>query len=109
MSTINVIPGGLTGGLIQEVTGFERLIFPDQTISFEPSRMYRIRARIKNTVRPADPAKNKARVWVEGLAADGATLVDANGEDTNGNQYFVAAEMVDMGGLDLDVWYDFTG
>lgn len=109
MSTIETLSGGVTGGNILEVAGYERILFDNLLTPFEPSKLYRIRARIKNTVRPADPARNLIRVGVEGLAADGATLVDANGEDTNGNQYFVAAEMVDMGALDLDVWYDFTG
>jgi hypothetical protein len=110
MSTIETIPGGgLMGADIIQVTGYERIVYPELMAAFEPSKLYRIHGRIKNTVRPADTAKNKIRVGLEGMAVDGETLVDKDGGTSVEGQYFVASELIDMQAKTLDAWYEFTG
>jgi hypothetical protein len=96
MSTITTVQAGITGGQVLEVSGYERIVYPELQTAFEPSKLYRIRARVNSTVRPSDSARNKIRILVEGLAADGETLVDKDGGISFEGQYFVAAELFDM-------------
>ncbi len=110
MSSIVVVEeAGITGGSVLEVSGYERITWPDLRVPFDPSQLYRVSARIKNTVRPSQPDRNKIRVGVEGIAADGVTLVDTAGLDSPADQYFVAAEMIDLQQWDIDTWISRTG
>lgn len=110
MSTITVIEGaGIYGGAVIEVSGYERLAFPELRTPFDPSKLYRVSARLTNTVRPSDPARNKIRVGVEGFAADGVTPVDRDGLEAADRQFFVAADLVDLQQVDLEAWLDCAG
>lgn len=109
MSEISEVRSGITGDVVQEVVGFERLVFDDQIVKFDPSRLYRIRARIKPTAGPSESLGNLIRVGIEGIASDGKTLVGTDGTQSVEDQYFVAADDIDLDGYSLDSWSEFTG
>ncbi|MCW2278742.1 hypothetical protein [Heliophilum fasciatum] len=75
-------------------------------IPFDATKVYVIKARIRQSV---DPTAGGAAcfVGVEGLAADGLTLINAAGADAHTGQYFYASN-----GTPLTVaggWQTFTG
>lgn len=80
-----------------------------QNIPYDPSKLYRIRARVRMTVAPTDATKDLVYFGVEGVAADGVTLVNTGGTNSAGSQHYVAANGVDMGAYALGSWQEFTG
>lgn len=94
------------GGKVGRATGYCVMEWPDN-IPFDPSRLYRIAFKVRMTTAPSDPTKNLIYLGVTGVAADGTTRVNINGEDTITSQAYVAAR-----GLGLSVgtaWGEYVG
>jgi len=97
------------GGLVYQVAGGQRWLEFPVNIPFDPDRLYKIQVKVRMTAAPTDSAKDLFYCGVNGIAIDGTTRVDQNGLNTTGNQFFIAAHAVDMGGYTLSQWQTFTG
>ena len=84
----SIVPSGEAGGKALRVVGHRWRVFP-QNIPFDPSKLYRIRARFRPIAHSTDPAKEAVFIGVQGVAADGVTLVNVAGVNTTSNQHYV--------------------
>ncbi|HEX2093313.1 MAG TPA: hypothetical protein VHG28_12975 [Longimicrobiaceae bacterium] len=101
----SAVAEGQAGGKALRASGYTWMAFP-QNIPFDPSKLYRIRTRVRQVT---DPTTGGRGIWVgvEGVAADGVTLVNAAGTNQWDSQHYVAAAGA---GLAAGAgWTDFTG
>ena len=70
------------------------------TIPFDPTALYRVKARIRRT-------HGIGTTWIglAGVAADGSTLVNASGSNSHSSQHYVAA----AGAAPASSWTEYTG
>jgi len=89
-STTIVDGVGEAGGKVLECYKCTWLIYK-HNIPYDPTKLYRFRVRVRQTVDPTDPSKNRFYAGFEGVAADGVTLVNVVGQSSHSSQhYFVA-------------------
>ncbi|MHC1728585.1 MAG: phage tail protein [Syntrophobacteraceae bacterium] len=79
---------GMSGGPVFNNGGeYAWLAYPDN-IPFDPSKLYKMRVRVRKT---AGAGNKTFYCGVEGVAADGVTLVNASGANLHTSQHFVCA------------------
>jgi hypothetical protein len=94
---------GITGGKVLSTTQYAWYAFPNN-IAFDPSKLYRMRTRVRKT---SGAGGSQVYVGVEGVAADGTTLVNTAGANLPSNQHYIC-----VSGNNLAVsstWSEFTG
>jgi hypothetical protein len=94
---------GVAGGRVLDTTSYIWEAYP-QNIPFDPSKLYRMRARVRKT---AGAGGSQVFVGVEGVASDGTTLVNATGANLPSSQHYVC-----LNGLNVGVssnWVTYTG
>lgn len=100
-----VAGAGVAGGNVLECVAQVWARAPDN-IPYDPSKLYRLRARIRQTVAPT-VGGSAIYIGVEGVGADGVTLVSTSGTNNTGGQHYVAANGSTLAaGGD---WGEFTG
>ncbi|MGE5732674.1 MAG: hypothetical protein ACM37U_12070 [Gemmatimonas sp.] len=104
----SIVASGVAGGQALRVVGHRWRVFP-QNIPFDPSKLYRIRARLRPITHATDPAKEQVFIGVQGVAADGVTLVNIAGVNTTSNQHYVCVPGTSINSQPLGNWLDFTG
>ena len=72
----------------------------DANIPFDPTALYRVKARLRRT-----HGSGTAYVGLAGVAADGTTLVNSVGAATHSSQHYVAAAGASPGSS----WTEYTG
>lgn len=107
--TDSTVSTGRAGGNALRVAGGQNWREWSSNIPFDPSKLHRIRARVRMTVAPTDSAKDLVYFGVNGIAGDGTTRVNRTGANDASNQHYIAASAKDMGALTLNTWYEFTG
>lgn len=98
------IGSGTFGGRVLQVASGSRALVHAQNIPIDPLGLYRMTARIRQTVVPTN--SNNDGIWLgfRGIAADGVTPVYAGGAD-----HYVVAAQLDMGLALLGEWVTVTG
>lgn len=96
--------GGETGGTLLKAVGYVWKVFP-YNIPYDPSKLYRIRTRIRQVI--ADAGKAHTYVGVEGVAANGTTLVNTEGLNEHTQQQYVCLNNEEVT-VDTDL-HEFTG
>jgi hypothetical protein len=104
----SIVASGESGGKALRVVGHRWRVFP-QNIPFDPSKLYRIRARFRPIAHSTDPIKENVYIGVQGVAADGITLVNISGVNTHGSQHYVCVAGLNIGAQALGSWLEFTG
>jgi hypothetical protein len=104
----SIVPDGETGGKALRIVGHRWRAFP-QIIPFDPSKLYRIRARFRPIAHASDPTRETVYVGVQGVAADGVTLVSTHGDNTTGNQHYVCVAGFSLSTQPLGAWIERTG
>jgi hypothetical protein len=104
----SIVASGEAGGKALRVVGFRWRVFP-QNIPFDPSKLYRIRGRFRPIAHSSDPVKENAYIGVEGVAADGVTLVNTAGQNTTSGQHYVCVAGLNTNAQPLGTWLEFTG
>ncbi|KKM85646.1 hypothetical protein LCGC14_1286960 [marine sediment metagenome] len=100
---------GQAGGRVLQAAGNGDWRAYPENIPFDPSKLYRIRCRVRQTANPADPAKDLFYCGVEGVAADGVTAVNRTGAASWGTQHWICAQGEDGGAWGLNTWVEYTG
>jgi hypothetical protein len=109
VSNISYPNNGKTGGRTFRATGGETFIAANTRVAFEESWLYRFRCRVRMVVAPADPAKDLFSMGIEGVAADGSTIVGTDGTADYTKAHWIVAAAGDMGGFSLGAWQEFGG
>jgi len=77
-----------------------------ENIPFDPKRLYRIRAQVRQAKDPSAGKQKAIWIGVAGIASDGNTYINVNGANRFSSQhYFAAASDV----LPVGTWQEFTG
>ncbi|MFJ8934029.1 hypothetical protein ACIRLA_46440 [Streptomyces sp. NPDC102364] len=88
------------GNLLRD-TGYHLREYPDN-IELDPTALYRIAFR----VRSSGTTPPQTYLGISGIAADGTTRVNGNGDDSPGAQYFAAAQRAT---LPESGWTEYVG
>jgi hypothetical protein len=102
--TITYPNNGVVGGKALRTDGHLWMAYPGN-IPFDPARLYRFRARVRQISAPTDPAKDIFYFGFEGIAADGVTLVSTSGSGGYGNAHYAGS----VSSWVNDVWVEKTG
>lgn len=78
--------GGQAGGSVLRAVGYTWQEW-GTNIPFDPSRLYKLRFRVRQTVDPTTGGK-LIFAGLAGVAADGATMVNINGSNDHGSQHY---------------------
>lgn len=103
------VTAGMRGGKALQAAGGRAWRAYKYNIPYDPDRLYRLTARVRMTVAPSDPAKDLVYIGLEGVAADGTTLLNRNGANLSSTQHYHAASAFDMGGVPVGTWKYFFG
>jgi hypothetical protein len=98
------VGSGTLGGKVLQVAGGSRALVYAQNIPIDPLGLYRMTARIRQTVAPTNSNNDGVYLGFRGIAADAVTPVFAGGAD----HYPVAANL-DLGLALLGEWITVTG
>ena len=98
---------GSYGGYVYRVGGVRWRSYPGN-IPYHPEKKYRMMTRARR-IATVDPTKHFFYCGVNGVAADGVTLVNAVGANSASAQHYICASNVDASAWPLNVWQDFTG
>ncbi|MYW67124.1 hypothetical protein GTY65_24090 [Streptomyces sp. SID8379] len=86
------VPDAQSGGYVMRAVGAVNSVWrPDILIPFDPNVLYRISVTVRQTVASTDTAQQRFYCGVAGIAADGATLVNIDGNAAGSSQHYVAA------------------
>lgn len=81
-----------------------------QNIPYDPSALYLMTVRARQTTAGTAGANEGIWLGVEGVAADGTTLINVGGADSSGSQHYFAAAGFDLGaGASIGTWQTFRG
>ena len=94
-----------TGGKVLRASGYVWLVFP-LNIPFDPNATYKISGRVRQVQDPTSGGK-AIYIGVEGVAADGSTLVNIQGQNTHSSQHYIAASYDQL--VAGSGWVEFTG
>lgn len=98
---------GQDGGRVIQAAGGRLWIAWKENIPFDPNAWYRVSARVRRTV--AGSGAQGIFVGVEGVGADGSTLINSLGSNDVSNQHYVAAQNFNLGSVTLGQWTDVIG
>lgn len=99
---------GQAGGKIVRVTGGRAWYTWNTNCAFDPSKLYRIRARVRCSLKEVGVAET-VFLGVMGVAADGTTLVSTAGTNVYTSAHWAASNGYDLDAVTEDVWVEFTG
>lgn len=98
---------GQNGGRALSASGLAWLAWK-QNVPFDPAAWYRITARLRRTV-ASTTGNEGVYIGIEGVAADGSTLINVLGSNDYTNQHYLAAQNQNLGATGLGVWVDVVG
>lgn len=101
---VNITATGTQGGNAFTSNKYVWLTYP-YNIAFDPSKLYRMRVRINKST---NPSSSVAYCGVEGIAADGSTLVNYQGANNPGSQHYVCLSNTTSIPIDA-LWHEYTG
>ncbi|MBC9000512.1 tail fiber domain-containing protein [Micromonospora aurantiaca (nom. illeg.)] len=108
--TVQQVVDSVTGGTVFRAGGAVTGLVRTPVIPFDPTALYRIKIRVRQTVAPTgDTTASKVSAGFAAVMADGATYVDVTGTATPGPtnaHYVAAANAVLVAGAG---WQEFTG
>lgn len=107
-ATISYPSNGQSGGKVVRAVGYDWQAFPSN-IPFDPAKLYRMTARVRMVTAPSDSAKDLVYIGVEGVAANGTTLVNRTGANLHTDQHQVGVAALNMGAYALSEWVDVVG
>ncbi len=108
-SNMLINPGAELGaiGNVYQSAGYTWKVYPNN-IPFSADKQYRLRVRVRRTA-TTDSLKQKFYCGLEGIAADGTTLVNVNGSNSHGSQHYIAAENEDASAWTVNEWREYIG
>jgi hypothetical protein len=103
-----VAGAGVAGGKVYQAVGSRGRYFP-YNIPFDPSKLYRMRVRVRRTVAATDPTQERFYCGVIAFLADGVTPINTIGTNTTSAQHTVAASGANLNAKALGEWVEYTG
>lgn len=104
--SITIVSGaGSFGGKVLQVAGGSRAFISRTNIPIDPSGLYRMTARVRQTVTPTNGTNDRTWIGFRGVAADGSTTVLTPG----GLDHYVTAASLDLGGVATGTWSTVSG
>jgi hypothetical protein len=103
-----VAGAGVAGGKVYQAVGARGRYFPYK-LPFDPSKLYRLRVRVRRTVAATDPTQEKFYCGVIAFLADGVTPINTIGTNTTSAQHYVAASGADLNAKAIGEWVEYTG
>lgn len=81
-----------------------------ENIPYDPTALYKISTRIRRTAASSAGAGTElVYCGVEGVYADGSTLINEVGSNTYSSQHYNCARGFDMSAVAVNTWRDFVG
>lgn len=107
--TVQPVTDGVTGGNVFRAVGGVHGLARLPLIPFDPTAIYRLRVRVRQTVAPSDPAQAIFYAGFACVAADGQTYISSTGTQgtTTSGAHYVAAQAVNL--TAGSGWQEFTG
>lgn len=99
---------GENGGRVIRVAHYGWLAWK-KNIPYDPDQTYMLTVRARLWKAPTDSGKDLFYAGVEGVAADGTTLVNVLGANSASSQHYIAAFGFDFGSVPLREWTTFRG
>lgn len=100
---------GAFGGRTYQVAGGQRWRVFKRNIPFDPQGFYRISASAALTVPPTNALNDRVYFGVACVAADGATLINVVGANSQGSQHYIGASGADLGSVPIGTYVSFVG
>jgi hypothetical protein len=108
--SITIQTSGEAGGRAIRCAGGNAWRVWDKLIPFDPSKLYRIRCRVRWVGTPGDTSKMIFYCGVNAWAADGTTKVDRDGDNNYSHQHYICCCAKDIWALQsVNVWHEYTG
>jgi hypothetical protein len=106
-SNITYPTNGENGGRVLRAQGY-LWIGSNRNIPYDPNALYLITAKVRLVASSTNPAHNICSVGLEGVAADGTTLISLFGANTYTSAHYAAADTFDMNPT-FGSWVTFRG
>lgn len=100
---------GSYGGRVLQVSGGQRWFVLKRNVPFDPGGFYRVTVRARLTVAPTNALNDRLFAGVAAVAADGVTLLNVNGLNSQANQHYIGASGLDLGSVPLGTWVSSIG
>ena len=100
---------GSYGGRVLQVSGGQRWFVLKRNVPFDPGGFYRVTVRVRLTVAPTNASNDRLYAGVAAVAADGVTLLNVNGLNSQASQHYVGASGLDLGSVPLGTWVSSIG
>lgn len=100
---------GSYGGRVLQVSGGQRWFVLKRNVPFDSGGFYRVTVRARLTVAPTNALNDRLFAGVAAVAADGVTLLNVNGLNSQDNQHYVGASALDLGSVPLGTWVTSIG
>lgn len=100
---------GENGAHVLQAAGARLWIAHKGNIPYDPNVLYRITARVRRTAAGGGTGFEYCYVGVEGVAADGVTLINEDGIDSAGSQHYNCFDGFDLSAIALNQWVTATG
>lgn len=106
--TVTYPTNGENGGRVLRCQGLGWFAW-NRNIPYDPSALYLVTGKVRMVTAPTNSARDTVFIGVEGVAADGETLINVSGSNSFGGQHFCTANGADMGAFTLGEWQTFRG
>lgn len=103
------VGSGSYGGRVLRVSGGQRWLVLKKNVPFDPGGFYRVTVRARLVTAPTNASNDRLYAGVAAVAADGTTLLNMSGANSNGSQHYVGASGLDLGSVALGTWVSSTG
>lgn len=100
---------GQNGGRVIQAAGGQLWLAWKENVPFDPTVLYRITAGIRRRAPSSVAGRERVYVGVEGVAADGVTLINMLGINDSSSQHYMGASNFDLSTVTLDEWTEVSG